>query len=97
MDDCVPALLDLMEKRVGGNLNLVNPEPISLTQILELYKEIVCPDLHHYEVVDATSGKGLELCATKGNCTLDASKLEELCPGLLISFLVKRYQETLVK
>uniref|UniRef100_A0A915PW36 NAD(P)-binding domain-containing protein n=1 Tax=Setaria digitata TaxID=48799 RepID=A0A915PW36_9BILA len=82
LDDCIPALVDLMERRVGGNLNLVSPQPISFSQILELYKEIVCSDLHHYELLDAKSAKYQELCATKGNCTLDSSKLKQLCPEI---------------
>ncbi|CAG9536792.1 unnamed protein product [Cercopithifilaria johnstoni] len=86
LDDCIPALIDLMERRVGGNLNLVNPQPISFSQILELYKEIVCPDLHHYEILDAKDDKYRELCATKGNCALDTSKLERLCPEIPNTF-----------
>uniref|UniRef100_A0A8R1TK37 NAD(P)-bd_dom domain-containing protein n=1 Tax=Onchocerca volvulus TaxID=6282 RepID=A0A8R1TK37_ONCVO len=86
LDDCIPALIDLMERRVGGNLNLVNPQPISFSQILKLYKEIVCSDLHHYEILDAKDGKYHELCATKGNCALDTSKLEQLCPEIPNSF-----------
>ncbi|KAM3719430.1 Trifunctional UDP-glucose 4,6-dehydratase/UDP-4-keto-6-deoxy-D-glucose 3,5-epimerase/UDP-4-keto-L-rhamnose-reductase RHM1 [Dirofilaria immitis] len=86
LDDCIPALIDLMEKRVGGNLNLVNPQPITFSQILELYKEIVCSDLHHYEILDAKDDKYRELCATKGNCALNTSKLEQLCPKIPSSF-----------
>ncbi|KAL3994427.1 NAD dependent epimerase/dehydratase family protein [Acanthocheilonema viteae] len=86
LDDCIPALIDLMERRVGGNLNLVNPQPISFSQILELYKEIVCPDLHHYEILEAKDDRYRELYATKGNCTLDTSKLEQLCPEIPNTF-----------
>ncbi|KAK6103698.1 NAD dependent epimerase/dehydratase family protein [Brugia pahangi] len=86
LDDCIPALIDLMERRVGGNLNLVNPQPISFSQILELYKEIVCSDFHYYELLDANDDKYRELCTTKGNCALDTSKLEKLCPKIPNSF-----------
>ncbi|VDK69168.1 unnamed protein product [Litomosoides sigmodontis] len=86
LDDCIPALIDLMERRVGGNLNLVNPQPISFSQILELYREIVCPDLHHYKILDANDHKYHQLYATKGNCALDTSKLEQLCPEIPNTF-----------
>uniref|UniRef100_A0A1I7VBD6 NAD(P)-bd_dom domain-containing protein n=1 Tax=Loa loa TaxID=7209 RepID=A0A1I7VBD6_LOALO len=87
LDDCIPALIDLMERRVGGNLNLVNPQPISFSQILELYKKVdLTSKIHHYEILDSNDNKYRELCATKGNCALDTSKLEQLCPEIPNSF-----------
>ncbi|VDN86548.1 unnamed protein product [Brugia pahangi] len=73
LDDCIPALIDLMERRVGGNLNLVNPQPISFSQILELYKEV---DLTLF----------VRTSITMRNCALDTSKLEKLCPKIPNSF-----------
>ncbi|CAD5216591.1 unnamed protein product [Bursaphelenchus okinawaensis] len=78
LPDCIPILLDLMEQRHSGPLNLVNPEPISLHQILQLYKKHVDPSLPEYSVVGVDSPKGQELMATKGNCALDTSKLEKV-------------------
>lgn len=86
LNDCLPALFELMEKRFGGHLNLVNPEPISIHQILQLYKEIVDPNLPDHETVSVTSEKGMQLCATKANCALDTSLLKKLCPGIPSSF-----------
>uniref|UniRef100_A0AC34QPP3 NAD(P)-binding domain-containing protein n=1 Tax=Panagrolaimus sp. JU765 TaxID=591449 RepID=A0AC34QPP3_9BILA len=85
IDDTFPVLFDLMEKRFGGPLNLVNPEPISLHGILQLYKQIVDPSLHDYEVVGADSEKGRQLLATKGNCALATDKLVKLCPQIRTS------------
>ncbi|VDN08304.1 unnamed protein product [Thelazia callipaeda] len=83
LDDCIPSLIDLMERRVSGNINLVNPEPISVLQILKLYEEIISSNSNRsYEVLDIKSEKHRELCATKGNCALSTSKLEKLCPEI---------------
>uniref|UniRef100_A0A915E174 NAD(P)-binding domain-containing protein n=1 Tax=Ditylenchus dipsaci TaxID=166011 RepID=A0A915E174_9BILA len=49
--DCFPALFKMMESRFGGALNLVNPMPISLHEILQLYKQFADPKLPDYEVV----------------------------------------------
>ena len=85
IDDCFPALFSLMERRFGGSLNLVNPEPISLHGILQVYKKLVDPNLHDYEVVGADSEKGKQLLATKGNCALATDKLQSLYPSILPS------------
>uniref|UniRef100_A0A914YQA8 Anthocyanidin reductase n=1 Tax=Panagrolaimus superbus TaxID=310955 RepID=A0A914YQA8_9BILA len=69
-----------MEKRFGGSINLVNPGPISLHEILQLYKKFVDPKLPEYEVVGENSEKGRQLLATKGNCALDTTKLLQHCP-----------------
>ncbi|KAI6218155.1 NAD(P)-bd-dom domain-containing protein [Aphelenchoides fujianensis] len=82
LPDCVPALVQLMERREGGPLNLVNPRPISLHEILQLYKQIADPVLPDYSVITADSEKGRQLVATKGNCALDTARLQELCPEI---------------
>ena len=40
LPDCLDALLTLMIQRNGGNLNLVNPGPISLYDVVKLYKKV---------------------------------------------------------
>lgn len=41
LDDLIPVLVDLCEKKFIGTINLTNPGVISHNEILELYKEIV--------------------------------------------------------
>uniref|UniRef100_A0A0K0EGQ4 dTDP-D-glucose 4,6-dehydratase n=1 Tax=Strongyloides stercoralis TaxID=6248 RepID=A0A0K0EGQ4_STRER len=91
LPDCIPALVSLMEKRFGGNLNLVNPEPISLHEILQLYKKYVDKDLHDYNVITKDSDKGKELLATKGNCALNTEKLVKNYP------IIKTSRESLIE
>ncbi|KAI1727535.1 GDP-mannose 4,6 dehydratase domain-containing protein [Ditylenchus destructor] len=84
--DCLRALFNLMETRYSGTLNLVNPEPISLHQILQLYKQIVDNDLPPYDVITIDSEIGKQLMATKGNCGLDTALLRKLQPQIQSSF-----------
>jgi hypothetical protein len=96
LPDCIPVLLKLMERRFGGCLNLVNPGPISLHEVLQLYKQVpsvpdyrginqfqyVDPKLADYEVVGTDSDKGRQLLATKGNCALSTAMLSTLEPEI---------------
>ncbi|WKX93936.1 hypothetical protein Q1695_011309 [Nippostrongylus brasiliensis] len=77
LPDCFDALLSLMERRFGGTINLVNPQPISLYQIVRLYKEIVDPNVDP-QPIGTDSERGKVLLATKGNCALDTTLLESL-------------------
>ncbi|CAJ0606986.1 unnamed protein product [Cylicocyclus nassatus] len=77
LPDCFDAMLSLMEKRFGGHLNLVNPGPISLYEIVLLYKEITGKAVDP-QPIEITSERGQVLLATKGNCALDSTLLESM-------------------
>ncbi|KAJ1372074.1 hypothetical protein KIN20_034135 [Parelaphostrongylus tenuis] len=70
-------MVSLMEKRFGGNLNLVNPGPISLYEIAQLYKQIVDPTVDP-QPIGVSTERGQIILGTKGNCALDTSLLEKL-------------------
>ncbi|CAB3405385.1 unnamed protein product [Caenorhabditis bovis] len=79
LPDCMNAMLDMMERRVGGTVNLVNPEPISLYEIVMLYKQKV-DDSANPTPIGVETEKAQQLLATKGNCALDTTKLVSLTP-----------------
>ena len=68
-----------MENRFGGHLNLVNPEPISLYEIVKLYQEVVDPSVNPIGIA-ADSERGKQLLATKGNCALTTDVLQKVVP-----------------
>lgn len=104
-------MLNLMEQRSGGTLNLVNPEPISLYEVVKIYKEVEeCLSLEQIEklqIVDdsvnpASIGveteRAQQLLATKGNCALATEKLQMLAPVLSAKqSLVKHFTDMAAK
>ncbi|CAI5442662.1 unnamed protein product [Caenorhabditis angaria] len=81
LPDCMNAMLNLMEQRQGGTLNLVNPEPISLYEVVKIYQEKVDPNVNPAPIGVETE-RAQQLLATKGNCALDTDLLQKLSPIL---------------
>lgn len=82
-----------MEQRSGGTLNLVNPEPISLYEVVKIYKEIVDETVNPTSIGVETE-RAQHLLATKGNCALDTEKLQSLAPVLSAKqSLIKHFSE----
>ncbi|CAO4364094.1 unnamed protein product [Caenorhabditis nigoni] len=93
LPDCMNAMCNLMEQRTGGTLNLVNPEPISLYEVVKIYKEIVDETVNPTPIGVETE-RAQQLLATKGNCALDTAKLQKLAPVLSAKdSLVKHFNE----
>jgi dTDP-4-dehydrorhamnose reductase len=73
LDHILPALVDMIEKSDTGTINLVNPDPISHNEILEMYKEIVDPS-HTWENFTYEEQSSI-LLAGRSNNTLDTTLL----------------------
>lgn len=78
LDDFIPILIDLCEKKYIGTINFTNPGVISHNEILEMYKEIVDPNFtwknfSYEEQIQILS-------AGRSNNYLDTSLLTSLYP-----------------
>lgn len=82
----LPSLLPLVplmvDRRITGRLNFVNPNPVSHNEILEMYKEIIDPTFH-YTNFDLEEHDKV-VVAKRSNNTLDTSRLEGLFGGRLL-------------
>ncbi|MEK6960324.1 MAG: sugar nucleotide-binding protein [Nanoarchaeota archaeon] len=74
MDDFVNASSALIAMRATGIYNVVNPNPITHAQILDLYKEIVDKDFK-YEIISLDKLHSMT-AAKRSNCVLSTRKLE---------------------
>jgi 3,5-epimerase/4-reductase len=66
---------DLIEKNKNGIYNVVNPGPMSHSEILDMYKEIVDPTFS-YEIISLEELHKMTK-AKRSNCILDTTKLEQ--------------------
>jgi 3,5-epimerase/4-reductase len=80
LDDFIPILIDLCEKKYIGTLNFTNPGVISHNEILEMYREIVDPNFtwknfSYEEQIQI-------LAAGRSNNLLDTTLLSSLYPEI---------------
>lgn len=76
MEDLMPFIERVIEKRVVGPLNAVNPGVYQHKELLERYREIVEPDREfHYIGLEEFEGMTV---AKRSNCVLSTKKCEEL-------------------
>lgn len=73
LDDLLPLIPIMIERRLTGIYNLVNPGTISHNQVIELYKQYVNPN-HHYENFTIEEQNKI-LAVPRSNCELSAEKL----------------------
>jgi len=81
LDELIPILIDMAEKKVVGTINLTNPGLISHNEILEMYKEIVNPAFKWENFTIDEQSKVLS--AGRSNNYLDTTILEKLYPNVM--------------
>jgi dTDP-glucose 4,6-dehydratase len=78
LPELLPVVLDMMQKKLTGTINLTNPGLISHNEILEMYKEIVNPNFKWKNFTIEEQRK--ILASDRSNNYLDTTKLENLYP-----------------
>ena len=96
LDELLPYIIDMAEKKITGTFNFTNPGTISHNEILEMYREYVEPEFTWKNFTVEEQRK--ILAADRSNNHLDTSKLEKLYPDILpIRESVKRVLMNYVK
>ena len=96
LDDLLPLIPDMMERRISGVYNFTNPGVISHNEILDLYREYINPEFKYVNFSIEEHDKVVK--AKRSNNYLDASKLRGLYPqipeiGDSIELVFKRMKE----
>ena len=91
MPDFIATVATLIEQRITGPLNIVNPGTLSPVDVMTLYQQIVDPD-HTFEVLNASELEQ-QTTAKRSNCMLNTSKLEGL--GIVLPSAEQRMREAL--
>ena len=81
LPELLPLVLDMMNKRLTGTINLTNPGLITHNEILEMYKNIVNPNFTWKNFTKEEQYKILD--SDRSNNFLDTKKLEYLYPHIL--------------
>ena len=76
----LPYIPNMLERGLTGTYHLVNPGTISHNEILEMYREYVCPS-HTWQLSTIEEQRQLLRCA-RSNTTLDSTKLISLYPNI---------------
>jgi dTDP-4-dehydrorhamnose reductase len=96
VEDLLKASETLIEKNCSGIYNVTNPDPMKHKEILEMYKEIVNPNLEYELITMEELAKFTK--AGRSNCVLNTEKLEKkiALPPLKkrIKEILQNYKET---
>ena len=80
LPELLPMVLDMMDNKTTGTINLTNSGLISHNEILEMYKEIVDPNFTWKNFSQEEQRK--ILAADRSNNYLDTTRLEKLYPNV---------------
>lgn len=80
LDELLPILIDMADKKVKGTVNLTNPGLITHNEILEMYRDIVDPQFTWKNFTIEEQAQ--ILAAGRSNNYLDTSRLELLYPNV---------------
>lgn len=93
LQDLLPLIPLMIERKLTGIYNFVNPGTLSHNQIMELYKQYIDPS-HQYENFTVEEQSKI-LAAPRSNCELCADKLLKEFPNIphIQNSIVKVFQE----
>jgi nucleoside-diphosphate-sugar epimerase len=78
LDDLIPILVDMVDNKITGTINLTNPGVISHNEILEMYKKYIDPE-KTWENFNLEEQSKILLSARSNN-ELDTTKLQNMYP-----------------
>ncbi len=80
LPELLPIVLDMMKRGIGGTVNLTNPGTITHNEILEMYRDIVCPSFKWQNFTQEE--QRAILASDRSNNHLDTTLLESMYPGV---------------
>lgn len=80
LPELLPLLVDMIDRKVTGTVNLVNPGAINHNEILEMYRELVDPEFKWENFSIAEQDE--VLAAKRSNCVLDSTRLQDMYPSV---------------
>lgn len=78
LEDLLPLIPEMLERKLTGNYNFVNPGTISHHEVIELYKQYIDPD-HKYEGFTLDEHNNMTK-VPRSHCELSAEKLLKQFP-----------------
>lgn len=81
LPELLPLVLDMMDRKITGTVNLTNPGLISHNEVLEMYRDLVDPDFtwNNFSMEEQRE----ILAADRSNNFLETHRLQELFPDVL--------------